>query len=551
MYDEIARRHRPPVLRYLARELYGEDAALDVGQTTFHDVFTALKSHKWPQNPSKLGAWVMVFAKNRLQNYRKQRSALLRREALVEPEDVTEVKSAPQMFGDDPGRLENVRLILYRAVLPMLDPDEQRLLALLSAEQISDAQALERLGLSKNRATTARKKVSKLFYAYLLTQDPPDCPQLALILDDYAGEGFAALLASRVIKHFDDCPVCQNCRTCHVQRKHHAREYAPVFIPLVCAAEFSHRVRETMTEVVYGRPRGASPSERLWPPPVTLYAAPGLPPAPAPWPNPGTSLNSAGSRGGNVPSRGLAAVLGLAILAILAVTVPRVIPAGPPTSATPVSLTSSDDVENCQLRVLVYAACFGPRVLANDGSNPLVKQLLAAPQGGITRVDRNLSVQFVASEPLIHQPAGNEPTPLPPNCFTSGSNRQSWALAADGAVQTVFSGSTLAEDGIIPLDAPTAADLAADLGTPLRSCFSSNLFGDNYVLDERPAPIAGMRSFAIRNVGPVPRFYTGHAVSMQYSTVWLQGNNYLYATSLSESTCDAIARALHDKAASS
>jgi hypothetical protein len=49
----------------------------------------------------------------------------------------------------------------------------------------------------------------------------PYCEGLARILDETAwdGETFTRVLRLRILRHLDDCRICDNCGTCNVQTR--------------------------------------------------------------------------------------------------------------------------------------------------------------------------------------------------------------------------------------------------------------------------------------------------------------------------------------------
>jgi hypothetical protein len=93
-------------------------------------------------------------------------------------------------------------------------------------------------------------------------------PDLARILDDAArtrpaiataptfaaapagADIFTAVLRQRIVNHFNDCNVCDNCRTCNSKRRQLVGPYAPALIPILFAGEFRDRIDEVIRRVI-------------------------------------------------------------------------------------------------------------------------------------------------------------------------------------------------------------------------------------------------------------------------------------------------------------
>ena len=105
------------------------------------------------------------------------------------------------------------------------------------------------LGVSEKDANDATYENQALvldgFGAYVLARNGRAyCEGLARILDQAAwdGETFTRVLRLRLLRHLDDCKICDNCRTCNVQKKRLIRPYALVIIPILIAAELRYRI---------------------------------------------------------------------------------------------------------------------------------------------------------------------------------------------------------------------------------------------------------------------------------------------------------------------
>lgn len=58
------------------------------------------------------------------------------------------------------------------------------------------------------------------------------------------------MLRQRIVNHFNDCNVCDNCRTCNSKRRQLVGPYAPALIPILFAGEFRDRINEVIRRVV-------------------------------------------------------------------------------------------------------------------------------------------------------------------------------------------------------------------------------------------------------------------------------------------------------------
>lgn len=73
------------------------------------------------------------------------------------------------------------------------------------------------------------------------------CPQLDQILDQagFTGRNYAAFtpeLRERIVRHYDDCDICQHCPICSVEHEKLIVPYMPVLIPILFAADFRDRI---------------------------------------------------------------------------------------------------------------------------------------------------------------------------------------------------------------------------------------------------------------------------------------------------------------------
>jgi hypothetical protein len=157
-------------------------------------------------------------------------------------------------------------------VVATLTEQQREIYRLRFVEELTGRQAAAQLGISdkaaSNEATIVQKLIADGFGALILMQEGRTyCPDLARILDDAAVTRatavassvfdtppdmyvFTAVLRQRIVNHFNDCNVCDNCRTCDEKRRQLVGPYAPALIPILFAAEFRDRIDEVIQRVV-------------------------------------------------------------------------------------------------------------------------------------------------------------------------------------------------------------------------------------------------------------------------------------------------------------
>ncbi|WP_424883565.1 RNA polymerase sigma factor [Streptomyces sp. SLBN-8D4] len=226
----IAERYLQDVLVSTARRMGDAEAAADVTQQTFADVCDRLLKGKGPQNPDRLGGWLIYFSRNRERNYYKRRDAARGR---LTPADVQDdgFGSGISRVGvarDDEQRLAQARAIAGR-IGRTLAADEQEIYRLYYEQGRSVAEMTEQLALSglplsqktvQNKVTRVAAVIAVGFEAYLLVQqDRTLCRGLTGIVGRYPQE-FGSELRDHVLKHARkcaDCGTCTVCPTCRVR----------------------------------------------------------------------------------------------------------------------------------------------------------------------------------------------------------------------------------------------------------------------------------------------------------------------------------------------
>lgn len=220
----IAERYLRDVLVSTARRMGDAEAAADVTQQTFADVCDRLLKGKGPQNPDRLGGWLIYFSRNRERNYYKRRDAARQRLAPVEVQDDV-FDSGTSRVGvarDDEGRLAEARGIAGR-IGRTLAGDEQEIYRLYYEQGLPVAEMTEQLARSgwpqsqktvQNKVTRVAAVIAVGFEAYLLVQqDRTLCRQLTGIVGRYPQE-FGSELRDHVLKHARNCADCGTCTVC-------------------------------------------------------------------------------------------------------------------------------------------------------------------------------------------------------------------------------------------------------------------------------------------------------------------------------------------------
>jgi RNA polymerase sigma factor (sigma-70 family) len=292
VYEEIARRYRPGVLKLLAWLLRDADAAQDVGQDVFLDVFRFLEERVTIRDPDGLGQWLNTFARNRAKKYWSQMQGPERQATRDEMARASWGREPGVLPGDDPIRLAEVRRLLaeVRATLP---EDERQVARLRYEEHLTAAQIAPRLDRARpaktvsNICTKLDATLPQRFHVLLLIRgDRTSCIELRTLLERHErlhGKTFTAELATKVIVHYSTCTTCSkttkapqcrhgleavrcrlclvcphgsNCRVCPEEMKKLIRDAAPALIPVVFAAAFHERVSQAIATATAPTPAG-------------------------------------------------------------------------------------------------------------------------------------------------------------------------------------------------------------------------------------------------------------------------------------------------------
>jgi RNA polymerase sigma factor (sigma-70 family) len=329
-FAAIADRYHLTVFRQCARWFPHPEEAQDVGQAAFEAAFTLLAAGKAPERPEKLAGWLVEIARRRGQEYRRKDisagvswAILPEGQSLDEIEDDTEPRS-----GSAIRRARATRLV--ETVVATLTARQQEIYQLRITSELTGAQVAERLGITSKAASNEITRVQDLiaagFGALILFQEGRRyCPDLARIIEtapDAVGTAaFTTALRERIVHHFDNCRVCDDCHTCNAKRRELVGPYVPAVVPILFAADLRDRITEIIDRIT-GQARHPSPRRPESGTPATATAAVAIAAAHPPRPGtvPVTPVRRMARRGRRALSAGHgtgAAVLLVAVAALV------------------------------------------------------------------------------------------------------------------------------------------------------------------------------------------------------------------------------------------
>jgi RNA polymerase sigma factor (sigma-70 family) len=257
-FTAIADRYRLTVFRQCARWFPHPAEAQDVGQTAFEAAFTLLAAGKGPERPDKLAGWLIEIARHRGQAYRRKDKPagvswafLPEGQSLDEVEDDTEPSSGSAMRRAHVNRL-------VETVVSTLTARQQEVYQLRITAELTGREVAERLGITSKAASNEITHVQDLiatgFGALILLQEGRRfCPDLARIIETIpvavGTAAFTTALRERIVRHFDNCSVCDDCPTCRDKRRELVGPYVPAIVPILFAADFHDRITELVDRI--------------------------------------------------------------------------------------------------------------------------------------------------------------------------------------------------------------------------------------------------------------------------------------------------------------
>lgn len=254
-FEAIADQYHLVVFRQCARWFPHSDQAQDVCQAAFEAAFTLLAAGKAPERPDKLAGWLIEIARRRGQEYRRKGkpagvswAVLPEGQSLEETEDDEEPRS-----GSAVRRAHATRLV--EAVVATLTARQQEVYQLRIVEELTGREVAGRLGITdktaSNEITRVQELIAEGFGALILFQEGRRyCPDLARIIETVpasTGTGaFTTVLRELIVRHFDNCSICDDCSTCNSKRRELVGPYAPALIPILFAADMHDRIMEVI-----------------------------------------------------------------------------------------------------------------------------------------------------------------------------------------------------------------------------------------------------------------------------------------------------------------
>jgi len=261
-FTDIAGRYHLTVLRQCARWFPHPGEAQDVCQAAFEAAFEAafslLTAGKAPERPDKLAGWLIEIARRRGQEYRrKDISAGVSWAILPEGQSLDEVEDDEEPRSGSAIRRAHVNR-LVETVVTTLTARQQEVYQLRYMGELTGKQVAERLGISdkaaSNEITHVQDLIAKGFGALILLQEGRRyCPGLARIIETVPAAvgttAFTAALRKQIVNHFDNCSVCDDCRTCNAKRRELVGPYVPAVIPILFAADLHDRITEIIDRI--------------------------------------------------------------------------------------------------------------------------------------------------------------------------------------------------------------------------------------------------------------------------------------------------------------
>ena len=257
-FTGIADRHHLTVLRQCARWFPHPEEAQDVCQAAFEAAFNLLAAGKGPERPGKLAGWLIEIARRRGQEYRRKDKPsnvswafLPEGQSLDEIEDDEEPRSGSALRRAHASRL-------VETVVTTLTVRQQQVYQLRYVGELTGKQVAERLSITgkaaSNEITHIQDLIANGFGALILFQEGRKyCPDLASIIETVPAAvgttAFSTALRERIVHHFDNCRICDDCRTCNAKRRELVGPYAPALIPILFAADLRDRLTHIIERV--------------------------------------------------------------------------------------------------------------------------------------------------------------------------------------------------------------------------------------------------------------------------------------------------------------
>ena len=267
-------RHSADVLGLCGWWLSDPDAAMDAAQSTFEIAIKDLAGADGPtlREPDRLRSWLHGIAKNQCRAVWRHRN----REGEFPEEDLEEAEHEVTASRRRQAQVDR----MLDTVAATFTERQQTIFGLVLRQGVRGQALAAELGVGEKEANDATYENQVLvldgFGAYVLARDGRAyCEGLARILDEAAWDGqtFTRVLRLRILRHLDNCKICDDCTTCNVQKKKLIRPYAPVLIPFLIAAALRDRIYELIRSI--STPGGSADGGQGGPRAATAAAAAG------------------------------------------------------------------------------------------------------------------------------------------------------------------------------------------------------------------------------------------------------------------------------------
>jgi RNA polymerase sigma factor (sigma-70 family) len=269
-FTAISDRYHLTVLRQCARWFPHPEEAQDVCQDAFEAAFTLLSTGKAPERPDKLAGWLIEIARRRAKQYRRKDkppgvswAILPEGQSLDQIEDDEEPRSGSALR-----RAHATHLV--ESVVTTLTARQQEIYQLRYVQELTGREVAERLNITgkaaSNEITHVQDLIATGFGALILYQEGRKyCPDLARIIETVpapvGSTAFSTTLRERIVRHFEDCNICDDCRTCNTKRRELVGPYVPALIPILFGADLRDRITELIDRITR-RPAHPPPAQR-------------------------------------------------------------------------------------------------------------------------------------------------------------------------------------------------------------------------------------------------------------------------------------------------
>ena len=154
-FGAFFRRHENSLLKFLARQVYDPETALEIASETFAEAFTGRHGFRGSSRAEE-ASWLETIARRRLSRYwrkgKTERALIERLGVRLEPPDRSELDRVEELAGLDQARGE------IRLAMESLSEDHRQAIYLRVVKELDYPELAQQLGVSEQ---TARARVSR------------------------------------------------------------------------------------------------------------------------------------------------------------------------------------------------------------------------------------------------------------------------------------------------------------------------------------------------------------------------------------------------------